>query len=409
MAMDLAFEISGDRSRTRVVLPASALVQPVTVGTAGQLRIKAPRVLAEHAVFMLRDGRLRGASASQDNPVMIDGKALPCAWTDLPLPCSMQIGGVRVDVHPAAPAAVAPSGGRVVAAPAPPPVPPPRPRVPTRATRTPGSGVSVAPPPPPPVLPMPPANMSFIEPAARMSVPPAPPSMPTRVQSIDELVQRRAAAQREADESLGGVEQSLMDITGSRDPKLIAQGVLSRLRADWRRTTMRIKVCGAVLPALAVFVLSSPSGASVQPRASMADDGTATGSMSQDLGAYSASPAMATAPQQTPEGAMGVAPVATQMATAAPRQATGPVTQAPQYVVTQPSQGPMPQVFVPNAGLPPPVSAEEASLRRQAMDALFAGDFPRAQALYQSLAGGRPDIPQYAATARVLASKTKGR
>jgi hypothetical protein len=245
---------------------------------------------------------------------------------------------------------------------------------------------------------MPSANMSFLD-APSTTMPP-PPSLPTRIQTIDELVQRRAAtAKRAADVPPAKAEPSVLDMTASRDPKVIARGMLSRFRSDWRSASMRIKVCGAVLPALAVFVLSSPSGASVQPQAQMVDEAPSAAVAAQDAPAAAPS---ARAPQGTPvPGNLEARPGE---AVAMPPGSA----QTPPHAGTQGAPAPMPQVFVPNAGLPQPVTIEEVALRRQAMDALFAGDFPRAMALYQSLAAARPDVPQYAATARVLAAKTRG-
>jgi hypothetical protein len=328
-------------------------VGPLSIGRLGTWRVVAPGVLEEHGFVYFNGTELFLQSTNPNSPLLADGSPIGREWTPVYAPCEIAMGGARLffgSPHGTtdAMAAVAPRAPQSPSAPA------------GFAPRVRGNDDDEA------------TRVAPVEELAAMrgrvpAAPPAPAPAPFNVPPPT------FAAPPMGTPSFGPtpfVEQQAPPAAGVAPPPGAPAPAAkqSRVAAAWRETSGPKKALIVLMAPLiwAVWVIFTdkppppspprpPSSASARPTA---------------------------APSATP-AATPPAP-----ATSAPETARAPSASSS---------------AAPAAGSP--ATAGPKTPQREAADAVAAGAFDRAATLYEDLARAHPDVPAYAAAARIMRAK----
>jgi len=77
-------------------LRAGVQLPPVGIGSSGSWKVLANGILGIHAYIYYDGNALFVQSADERNPALVDGRAVGCTWTPVPIPCTISLAAARL-------------------------------------------------------------------------------------------------------------------------------------------------------------------------------------------------------------------------------------------------------------------------------------------------------------------------
>lgn len=396
-------------------------LQPISLGKKGMWRVDGARVMDVHAFVYFDGASLFLQSADESDAAVVDGYRIGKAWTELHAPCTIEVGGARLSFRSLLPSADGQAALHSARQPR-----SDRPFKPGEFSRGGQTGESTRP------------EAARLPGPMHHGMPPMQPMMgaPTQGPSPSMSPAQRAPYLQSAYPSLGCDAGASGPYAPAPPPhgSLLAGGYgsvtpgqpaaseprrTSRLVAHYKSRSVLGRILVGLLPLAAVLAVSSrwddgaraprppragSADASIAPSANTATGAqptappTAPGAASTSLPAWP--PSVACPPQGWPPDVP--LPCAPNDVKPAHEQAT---VDAPKDAgAREPKASPEKEPRGSGAGLPAGVKTFE----RQAVDAVAAGDYARAAAVYEELSRREPASRVYAEAARILRSRLDG-